>query len=163
MSSIDEMKKELGVWLVPVQWKSLLESGIEVDILNNNLFDLRVLDLCKGRGGNDPKSFIFSFKVGDEEIAFGVKQRTEIAEKIVNGNVCTNIVPIPLNDHYIEIVDTKNNLLRKYSLVMEEELVPEHLKDKVPDFMDTHVVGNVNIKTYDLENEVLENPFEVEF
>ena len=106
----------------------MLENGIEIDVQNNNLFDLSVLDLCQGRGGNDPKSFIFSFKVGDEEIAFGVKQRTEIVEKIVDGHICTEIVPVPLNDHYIEITDCKNGTLRTYSLELIEEIVPEELK-----------------------------------
>ena len=83
METISDLKKDFEIILVPTQWRTMLENGIEVDIQNNNLFDLTVMDLCKGRGGNDPKSFIFSFKVGSEEIAFGVKQRTEIVEKIV--------------------------------------------------------------------------------
>ena len=45
----------------------MLESGIEVDVLNNNLFDLSVIDLCEGEGKRAPNSFIFSFKVGDED------------------------------------------------------------------------------------------------
>ena len=102
----------------------MLENGIEIDVQNNNLFDLSVLDLCKGRGGNDPKSFIFSFKVGDEEIAFGVKQRTEIVEKIIDGHICTEIVPVPMNDHFLEIIDSKNGTLRTYSLELIEEIVP---------------------------------------
>ena len=44
----------------------MLENDIEIDVQNNNLFDLSILDLCKGRDGNDLKSLIFSFKVGDE-------------------------------------------------------------------------------------------------
>ena len=100
METISDLKKDFEIILVPTQWRTMLENGIEVDIQNNNLFDLTVMDLCKGRGGNDPKSFIFSFKVGSEEIAFGVKQRTEIVEKIVDGHVCTEIVPVPLNDHF---------------------------------------------------------------
>ena len=129
MKIVDGLKDGFGIRLVPVQWRTMLENGIEIDVQNNNLFDLSVLDLCKGRGGNDPKSFIFSFKVGDEEIAFGVKQRTEIVEKIVDGHICTEIVPMPLNDHFLEIIDSKNGTLRTYSLELIEEVVPNELKE----------------------------------
>ena len=105
MERMSELKNNYGIRLVPVQWKTMLESGIEVDILNNNLFDLSVIDLCEGEEKRSPNSFIFSFRVGDEEIAFGVRQRTEIVEKIVDGHVCIEIVPVPLNDHFIEIID----------------------------------------------------------
>ena len=166
MNSIDEMKKELGIRLVPVQWKTMLESGIEVDVLNNNLFDLSVIDLCEGEGERSPNSFIFSFRVGDEEIAFGVKQRTEIVEKIVDGHVCTNIVPIPLNDHYIEIVDSKNGTLRTYSLELIEEIIPNELKE-INDDRDTYVSGNINIKEYDVDQEFVDpeyvDPFSMEY
>ena len=139
----------------------MLENGIEIDVQNNNLFDLSVLDLCKGRGGNDPKRFIFSFKVGDEEIAFGVKQRTEIVEKIVDGHICTEIVPVPLNDHFIEIVDSKNGTLRTYSLQLIEEVMPEELKE-INDDRDTYVAGHINIKEYDVD-EAVEDPFNMEY
>ena len=139
----------------------MLENGIEIDVQNNNLFDLSVLDLCKGRGGNDPKSFIFSFKVGDEEIAFGVKQRTEIVEKIIDGHICTEIVPVPLNDHFIEIVDSKNGTLRTYSLQLIEEVMPEELKE-INNDRETYVAGNINIKEYDVD-EVVEDPFSMEY
>lgn len=150
MGTISDLKKDFGVRLVPVQWRTMLENGIEVDVLNDNLFDLSVLDLCKGRGGNDPKSFIFSFKVGDEEIAFGVKQRTEIVEKIVDGHVCTEIVPVPLNDHFIEIIDSKNGTLRTYSLELIEEIVPEELKE-INDDRETYISGHINIKEYNVD------------
>lgn len=139
----------------------MLENGIEIDVQNNNLFDLSVLDLCKGRGGNDPKSFIFSFKVGDEEIAFGVKQRTEIVEKIIDGHICTEIVPVPLNDHFIEIVDSKNSTLRTYSLQLIEEIIPEELKE-INDDRDTYIAGNINIKEYEVD-EIVEDPFSLEY
>ena len=139
----------------------MLENGIEIDEQDKNLIDLSVIDLCKGRGGNDPKSFIFSFKVGDEEIAFGVKQRTEIVEKIVDGHVCTEIVPVPLNDHFIEIVDSKNGTLRTYSLQLIEETIPEELKE-INDDRDTYVAGNINIKEYEVD-EIVEDPFSLEY
>ena len=139
----------------------MLENCIEIDVQNNNLFDLSVLDLCKGRGGNDPKSFIFSFKVGDEEIAFGVKQRTEIVEKIIDGHVCTEIVPVPLNDHFIEIVDSKNGTLRTYSLQLIEEVMPEELKE-INNDRDTYIAGNINIKEYEVD-EIVEDPFSLEY
>ena len=161
METISDLKKDFGVRLVPVQWRTMLENGIEIDIQNNNLFDLSVLDLCKGRGGNDPKSFIFCFKVGDEEIAFGVKQRTEIVEKIIDGHVCTEIVPVPLNDHFIEIVDSKNGTLRTYSLQLIEEVMPEELKE-INNDRDTYIAGNINIKEYDVD-EAVEDPFSMEY
>ena len=116
MKTKEGLQNDFGIRLVPVQWRTMLENGIEIDVQNNNLFDLSVLDLCKGRGGNDPKSFIFSFKVGDEEIAFGVKQRTEIVEKIIDGHICTEIVPVPLNDHFIEIVDSYGETINFFYL-----------------------------------------------
>ena len=139
----------------------MLESGIEVDVLNNNLFDLSVIDLCEGEGKRAPNSFIFSFKVGDEEIALGVRQRTEIVEKIVDGHICTEIVPMPLNDHFIEIIDCKNGTLRTYSLQLIEEIVPEELKE-INDDRDTYVSGHINIKEYDVDK-IVEDPFSVEF
>ena len=39
MERLSELKNNYGIRLVPVQWKTMLESGIEVDVLNNNLFD----------------------------------------------------------------------------------------------------------------------------
>ena len=161
MERMSDLKNNYGIRLVPVQWRTMLENGIEIDVQNNNLFDLSVLDLCKGRGGNDPKSFIFSFKVCDEEIAFGVKQRTEIVEKIIDGHICTEIVPVPLNDHFIEIVDSKNGTLRTYSLQLIEEVMPEELKE-INDDRDTYVAGNINIKEYDVD-EVVEDPFSLEY
>ncbi len=157
----ESLQNDFGIRLVPVQWRTMLENGIEIDVQNNNLFDLSVLDLCKGRGGNDPKSFIFSFKVGDEEIAFGVKQRTEIVEKIIDGHVCTEIVPVPLNDHFIEIADSKNGTLRTYSLQLIEEVMPEELKE-INNDRDTYVAGHINIKEYDVD-EAVENPFNMEY
>ena len=157
----ESLQNDFGIRLVPVQWRIMLENGIEIDVQNNNLFDLSVLDLCKGRGGNDPKSFIFSFKVGDEEIAFGVKQRTEIVEKIIDGHICTEIVPVPLNDHFIEIVDSKNGTLRTYSLQLIEEVMPEELKE-INDDRDTYVAGHINIKEYDVD-EAVEDPFNMEY
>ena len=139
----------------------MLENGIEIDVQNNNLFDLSVLDLCKGRGGNDPKSFIFSFKVGDEEIAFGVKQRTDIVEKIIDGHICTEIVPVPLNDHFIEIIDSKNGTLRTYSLQLIEEIMPEELKE-INNDRDTYIAGNINIKEYEVDG-IVEDPFSLEY
>jgi type I restriction enzyme M protein len=59
----------------------MLDSGIEVEVVNNNLFDLKVFDLCTE---NNPVKYIFSFRVGDEVITFGVMQRTEVVEKIVD-------------------------------------------------------------------------------
>ena len=153
MKTKEDLQNDFGIRLVPVQWRTMLENGIEIDIQNNNLFDLSVLDLCKGRCGNDPKSFIFSFKVGDEEIAFGVKQRTEIVEKIIDGHICTEIVPIPLNDHFLEITDIKNGTLRTYSLELIEEIVPNELKEINGD-RDTYVSGNINIKEFCGEFEV---------
>ena len=161
MKTKEGLQNDFGIRLVPVQWRTMLENGIEVDVLNDNLFDLSVLDLCKGRGGNDPKSFIFSFKVGDEEIAFGVKQRTEIVEKIVDGHVCTEIVPVPLNDHFIEIVDSKNGTLRTYSLQLIEEVVPEELKE-INNDRDTYIAGNINIKEYEVDG-IVEDPFSMEY
>ena len=161
MERINDLKKDFETILVPTQWKTVLENGIEVDIQNNNLFDLTVMDLCKGRGGNDPKSFIFSFKVGSEEIAFGVKQRTEIVEKIVDGHICTEIVPVPLNDHFIEIIDSKNGTLRTYSLQLIEEIMPNELKE-INDDRYTYIAGNINIKEFDVD-EVVEDPFSMEY
>lgn len=139
----------------------MLESGIEVDVLNNNLFDLSVIDLCEGEGKRAPNSFIFSFKVGDEEIALGVRQRTEIVEKIVDGHICTEIVPMPLNDHFIEIVDSKNGTLRTYSLQLIEEVMPEELKE-INNDRDTYIAGNINIKEYEVD-EIVEDPFSLEY
>lgn len=139
----------------------MLESGIEVDVLNNNLFDLSVIDLCEGEGKRAPNSFIFSFKVGDEEIALGVRQRTEIVEKIIDGHICTERVPVPLNDHFIEIVDSKNGTLRTYSLQLIEEVMPEELKE-INDDRDTYVAGHINIKEYDVD-EAVEDPFNMEY
>ena len=161
MEIVDGLEDGFGIKLIPVQWRSMLENGIEVDVFNDNLFDLSVLDLCKGRGGKDPKSFIFSFKVGDEEIAFGVRQRTEIVEKIVDGHVCTEIVPVPLNDHFIEIIDSKNGTLRTYSLQLIEEVMPEELKE-INNDRETYVAGHINIKEYDVE-EAVEDPFSMEY
>ena len=56
MKTKEGLQNDFGIRLVPVQWRTMLENGIEIDVQNNNLFDLSVLDLCKGRGGNDPKS-----------------------------------------------------------------------------------------------------------
>ena len=139
----------------------MLESGIEVDVLNNNLFDLSVIDLCEGEGKRAPNSFIFSFKVGDEEIALGVRQKTEIVEKIVDGHICTEIVPMPLNDHFIEIVDSKNGTLRTYSLQLIEEVMPEELKE-INNDRETYVSGHINIKEYDVD-EAVEDPFNMEY
>ena len=50
MERLNDLKNNYGIRLVPVQWKTMLESGIEVDVLNNNLFDLSVIDLCVGEG-----------------------------------------------------------------------------------------------------------------
>ena len=161
MKTKEGLQNDFGIRLVPVQWRTMLENGTEIDVQNNNLFDLSVLDLCKGRGGNDPKSFIFSFKVGDEEIAFGVKQRTEIVEKIIDGHICTEIVPVPLNDHFIEIVDSKNSTLRTYSLQLIEEIIPEELKE-INDDRDTYIAGNINIKEYEVD-EIVEDPFSLEY
>ena len=159
MSKLDEMKNELGVRFIPVQWSSILENGMEVDVINNNMFNLNVLDLCKLE--TDPKSYIFNFMVGDEVISFGVKQRTEIVEKIVDGHLCTEIVPVPMNDHFLEIIDSKNGTLRTYSLQLIEEVVPNELKE-INDDRDTYVAGHINITEYDVD-EAVENPFEVEF
>lgn len=161
MERLSELKNNYGIRLVPVQWKTMLESGIEVDVLNNNLFDLSVIDLCEGEGKRAPNSFIFSFKVGDEEIALGVRQRTEIVEKIVDGHVCTEIIPVPLNDHFIEIVDSKNGALRTYSLQLIEEVMPEELK-KINNDRDTYIAGNINIKEYEVD-EIVEDPFSLEY
>lgn len=157
----ESLQNDFGIRLVPVQWRTMLENGIEIDVQNNNLFDLSVLDLCKGRGGNDPKSFIFSFKVGDEEIAFGVKQRTDIVEKIIDGHICTEIVPVPLNDHFIEIIDSKNGTLRTYSLQLIEEIMPEELKE-INNDRDTYIAGNINIKEYEVDG-IVEDPFSLEY
>lgn len=161
MERLNDLKNNYGIRLVPVQWKTMLESGIEVDVLNNNLFDLSVIDLCEGEGKRAPNSFIFSFKVGDEEIALGVRQRTEIVEKIVDGHVCTEIVPVPLNDHFIEIVDSKNGTLRTYSLQLIEEVMPEELKE-INNDRDTYIAGNINIKEYEVD-EIVEDPFNMEY
>ena len=161
MERMSEFKNNYGIRLVPVQWKTMLESGIEVDVLNNNLFDLSVIDLCEGEGKRAPNSFIFSFKVGDEEIALGVRQRTEIVEKIVDGHICTEIVPMPLNDHFIEIVDSKNGTLRTYSLQLIEEVMPEELKE-INNDRDTYIAGNINIKEYEVD-EIVEDPFSLEY
>lgn len=161
MERLSELKNNYGIRLVPVQWKTMLESGIEVDVLNNNLFDLSVIDLCEGEGKRAPNSFIFSFKVGDEEIALGVRQRTEIVEKIIDGHICTEIVPVPLNDHFIEIVDSKNGTLRTYSLQLIEEVMPEELKE-INNDRDTYVAGHINIKEYDVD-EAVEDPFNMEY
>ena len=161
MTIVDGLQNDFMVRLVPVQWRTMLESGIEVDVQNNNLFDLSVLDLCKGKGGNDPKSFIFSFRVGDEEIAFGVRQRTEVVEKIVDGHVCTDLKLLPMNDHFLEITDIKNGTLRTYSLEMIEEIVPNELKEINGD-RDTYISGNINIKEYDVD-EAVEDPFSMEY
>ena len=161
MERLSELKNNYGIRLVPVQWKTMLESGIEVDVLNNNLFDLSVIDLCEGEEKRSPNSFIFSFRVGDEEIAFGVRQRTEIVEKIIDGHVCTDIVPIPLNDHYIDITDSKNGTLRTYSLQLIEEVMPEELKE-INNDRDTYIAGNINIKEYEVDG-IVEDPFSLEY
>ena len=161
MKIVDGLKDGFGIRLIPVQWRTMLENGIEIDVQNSNLFDLSVLDLCQGQGGKDPKSFIFSFIVGDEEIAFGVRQRTEIVEKIVDDHVCTEIIPIPLNDHFLEITDIKNGTLRTYSLELVEEIIPNELKEINGD-RDTYISGNINIKEFDV-NEVVEDPFSMEY
>ena len=161
MERLNDLKNNYGIRLVPVQWKTMLESGIEVDVLNNNLFDLSVIDLCEGEEKRSPNSFIFSFRVGDEEIAFGVRQRTEIVEKIIDGHVCTDIVPVPLNDHFIEIVDSKNGTLRTYSLQLIEEVMPEELKE-INNDRETYVSGHINIKEYDVD-EAVEDPFNMEY
>ena len=161
MERLSELKNNYGIRLVPVQWKTMLESGIEVDVLNNNLFDLSVSDICEGEGKRAPNSFIFSFKVGDEEIALGVRQRTEIVEKIVDGHICTEIVPMPLNDHFIEIIDSKNGTLRTYSLQLIEEIMPEELKE-INNDRDTYIAGNINIKEYEVD-EIVEDPFSLEY
>lgn len=161
MERMSELKNNYGIRLVPVQWKTMLESGIEVDILNNNLFDLSVIDLCEGEEKRSPNSFIFSFKVGDEEIALGVRQRTEIVEKIVDGHMCTEIVPVPMNDHFLEIIDSKNGTLRTYSLQLIEEVMPEQLKE-INNDRETYVAGHINIKEYDVD-EAVEDPFSMEY
>ena len=161
MERLSELKNNYSIRLVPVQWKTMLESGIEVDVLNNNLFDLSVIDLCEGEGKRAPNSFIFSFKVGDEEIALGVRQRTEIVEKIVDGHICTEIVPMPLNDHFIEIIDSKNGTLRTYSLQLIEEIMPEELKE-INNDRDTYIAGNINIKESEVD-EIVEDPFSLEY
>ena len=161
MERNSNIKNNYGIRLVPVQWKTMLESGIEVDILNNNLFDLSVIDLCEGEEKRSPNSFIFSFRVGDEEIAFGVRQRTEIVEKIVDGHVCTEIVPVPMNDHFLEIIDSKNGTLRTYSLELIEEVVPNELKE-INNDRETYVAGHINIKEYDVD-EAVEDPFNMEY
>ena len=161
MERNSNIKNNYGIRLVPVQWKTMLESGIEVDVLNNNLFDLSVIDLCEGEGKRSPNSFIFSFKVGDEEIALGVKQRTEIVEKIVDGHVCTDLKLLPMNDHYLEITDCKNGTLRTYSLQLIEEIVPEELKEINGD-RDTYVAGHINIKEFDVDD-MVEDPFSMEY
>ena len=161
MKIVDGLQENFGIRLVPVQWRTMLENGIEIDVQNNNLFNLSVLDLCQDRGGKEPKSFIFSFRVGDEEIAFGVKQRTEIVEKIVDGHVCTEIVPVPMNDHFLEIIDSKNGTLRTYSLELIEEIIPEELKE-INDNRETYISGNINIKEFDID-EVVEDPFSLEY
>ena len=161
MERNSNIKNNYGIRLVPVQWKTMLESGIEVDILNNNLFDLSVIDLCEGEEKRSPNSFIFSFRVGDEEIAFGVRQRTEIVEKIVDGHVCTEIVPVPMNDHFLEIIDSKNGTLRTYSLELIEEVVPNELKEINKD-RETYVAGHINIKEFDVDD-MVEDPFSMEY
>ena len=40
--------------------------------------------------------------------------------------------------------------------------MPEEYKDKVPDYVDTHVMGNIHIETEPVEPEYV-NPFEGEF
>ena len=161
MERNSNIKNNYGIRLVPVQWKTMLESGIEVDVLNNNLFDLSVIDLCEGEGKRSPNSFIFSFKVGDEEIALGVKQRTEIVEKVVDGHVCTDLKLLPMNDHYLEITDCKNGTLRTYSLQLIEEIVPEELKE-INDDRDTYVADHINIKEFDVDD-MVEDPFSMEY
>ena len=37
MERMSELKNNYGIRLVPVQWKTMLESGIEVDIINNRM------------------------------------------------------------------------------------------------------------------------------
>ena len=91
----------------------------------------------------------------------GVRQRTEIVEKIVDGHICTEIVPMPLNDHFIEIVDSKNGTLRTYSLQLIEEVMPEELKE-INNDRDTYIAGNINIKEYEVD-EIVEDPFSLEY
>ena len=43
MESINEMKKDFGTILVPLQWKTMLESGIEVEVVNNNFNPRQIL------------------------------------------------------------------------------------------------------------------------
>ena len=161
MKIVDGLQESFGVRLVPVQWRTMLENGIEIDVQNNNLFDLSVLDLSQGIGENEPKGYIFSFTVGTEKISFGVKQRTEIVEKIVDGHVCTDLKLLPLNDHYIDITDSKNGILRTYSLQLIEEVVPNELKE-INDDRDTYVAGHINIKEYDVDD-MAEDPFSMEY
>ena len=90
-----------------------------------------------------------------------MKQRTEIVEKIIDGHICTEIVPVPLNNHFIEIVDSKNSTLRTYSLQLIEEIIPEELKE-INDDRDTYIAGNINIKEYEVD-EIVEDPFSLEY
>ena len=56
----------------------------------------------------------------------------------------------PLNDHFIEIVDSKNGTLRTYSLELIEEIVPEELKE-INDDRETYISGHINIKEYNVD------------
>ena len=162
MERLSDLKNNYGIRLVPVQWKTMLESGIEIDILNNNLFDLSVIDLCEGEGEGTPNSFLFNFNVGNEEIILGVRQRTEVVEKIVDGHLCTDLKVLPMNDHFLEIIDRKNGAIRKYSIEMIEEIIPEELKTDDAD-RDTGVVGNINITELKMVEDPTLDPFDVEF
>ena len=40
MKIVDGLQENFGIRLVPVQWRTMLENGIEIDVQNNNLFNL---------------------------------------------------------------------------------------------------------------------------
>ena len=148
MRMIDkEQDKVFNITYRPIRWTKELENSIELDNIASNLFDLKVFESNEPLADSCATNNTFTFKVGTEEIFFSVVQRVDVIETVVDGHVCTNLTAIPIYDHFLEIFDSKNNIKRRYSLEMIEEVIPEEIKDYAPEFMDTHIKGNINIKT----------------
>ena len=49
MKTKEGLQNDFGIRLVPVQWRTMLENGIEIDVQNNNLFDIIHFVLINGR------------------------------------------------------------------------------------------------------------------
>ena len=160
MNNVDEMIKDFGIMFVPTQWGTMLETGISVDRLNGNMFDLSVLQRWEDECEDGPKSYVFSFQVGNELIGFGINQHKEFIEKDVK-DLGEETEFVMLNDHCLEILDIKSSVLRRYSLQLVEEVLPKE-KQVSEDGIDIEVIGNINVEELNLKNE-LSNPFDMEF